>query len=550
MATLHFLQALKRLLRRAPAPEPTFLGTLHQAAGGGIDDGVSYGMPPLLPRLLREALESTGKLDAYLAEAGNAVFRHPFDAPYATDVPFGPVTEDPLREWNWATREYVLSNTHAAYQRNPLANRGLKYLAAFVVGPGFNVSFKHPAVDALLTAFIDHPDNSIRKYERQAPIDLCVDGELMLRCFTDGGRTVAVPLRPWECHSIRTEKGFFRRPTSYRFQRYLTEGDAPDGTQSTETEDVPAAEMQHVAINQHGYELRGRPELYAILPWLRAYKDWLENRARQNHWRNALLWRVKVKNATAAVLAAVAARWRKPPSPGSVAVESDNVDVEALTNAVGASDAGEDGRQIKLMNAVGLGLPEYFLSDGANANLASTTSQQLPALMTFSDFQRILIEELWYPLFTRVIANAVDAGQLDERLQEHDAEGDPMTDDEKDPRTGEVIASVPRMIDAADAFDVSYAPLDGANQLTIAQALQIAAANGWVDDETATTEMGFDYAIVQKRLKRQRESQRDDMANGRVPTPPGFAPPGMDGAADDETDDEQPDETPEPEAAA
>ncbi|NDA53093.1 MAG: hypothetical protein EBX66_11705, partial [Betaproteobacteria bacterium] len=35
----------------------------------------------------------------------------------------------------------------------------------------------------------------------------------------------------------------------------------------------------------------------------------------------------------------------------------------------------------------------------------------------------------------------------------------------------------------------------------LAQALEIASRNGWVDTETATTEMGFDYAIVQKRLK-------------------------------------------------
>ena len=28
----------------------------------------------------------------------------------------------------------------------------------------------------------------------------------------------------------------------------------------------------------------------AVLPWLKAYWDWMEDRARQNHWRGSLLW--------------------------------------------------------------------------------------------------------------------------------------------------------------------------------------------------------------------------------------------------------------------
>lgn len=538
---------LKRLFRRPPAAAPDLAGFQFTppAAAPGIEDGARYDLPVLLPRQIADGLIRRGKLAAFLRESAATSFRFQFDTPQrgATDEPFLPPAEDPLREWAHGTREFVLTNTHAAYARNPIANRACKYTASFVVGEGFSLACKANEVRELLEAFIDHEDNDLRTYERQAPIDLLVDGELMLRLYRGSdetaGQLAAVPQRPWECQYIQTEKGFFRRRIAYHFVRSLTEGDAWTSAGETETEDVPAADMLHVAINRHGYELRGRPELYAALPWLRAYKEWLENRARQNHWRTSFMWFVQVKTTAANAVAAVAARWRRPPTPGSVAVESDAVNVLPLSNPIAANDASEDGRQIKLMTAVAFGLPEYMLADGSNANLASSTSQQLPALMTFADMQRTLIEELWTPLFRRVITDAIDAGLLPDMCTECDADGEPVYDEDDALFDGEpdmdmpAPARQPRRIRTLDAFDVSYAPVQDANIQTLATALDIAARNGWVDEETATTEMGFDYARVQKRLKRDKAQAARDQAMGLTPTPPGMMPPGYAGADED-----------------
>jgi hypothetical protein len=549
-------ETLKRWFQRTPEAQ-TAPGMMigPQNAAPGIEDGVRYDLPVLLPRQLAEDLNARGKMGEYLRESAATSFRFQFDTPMrgVGDEPFMPPTEDPLREWSWGTREYVLTNTHAAYARNPIANRACKYVASFVVGDGFNLTCKAEEVRELLEQFIDSEDNQIRTYERQAPIDLLVDGEIMLRYFRGNDETegliAAVPQRPWECQYIKTERGFFRRRVSYRFQRYLTEGDSPTSGQQTEIEDVPADEILHVAINRHGYELRGRPELYAVLPWLRAYKEWLENRARQNHWRTSFMWFVQVKTTAASALASVAARWKRPPTPGSVAVESDAVNVMPLTNPVAAGDASEDGRQIKLMSAVGFGLPEYMLSDGSNANLASSTSQQLPALVTFADMQRTLIEELWYPLFKRVVQEAIDAGLIPEMCDECDADGEAIYDEEDDDAAEDMgveddadepvlpMEKLPRRIKTIEAFDVSYTPIQDTNIQTLATALDILARNGWVDDETATTEAGFDYAIVQKRLRRDEAKSARDMAMGRKPTPPGMTPPGYDGAAEDDSED-------------
>lgn len=490
-------------------------GYLNQATDeGAIHDGVDYSLPVLLPRWLESGLAKAGRVKDYLTESTRDTFRFQFDTPNrdAYDNAIMPVSEDPLREWNQATRERVLTNTHAAYQRNPIAKRGVNYVASFVVGEGFNLTCKNKDVEKVLEDFINNPENAVRAYERQAVIDLLLDGELMTRFFQQDADIVIVPQRPWECQWIKTERGFFRRIEHYHFQRLTTEGDSPAASQETEPEDVPADEMIFVAINRHGYELRGRPELYTVLPWLRAYKEWLENRARQNHWRNALLWWVKVKTTSANVISQVAARYRKPPTPGSVAVTSDAEEWNALQNNVGAGDAAEDGRQIKLMSAVGMGLPEYFLGDGENANLASAKKQELPALTTFSDFQRIMVEEYWTPIFKRVVQAAVDNSVLPEMVEEQDADGD--TVEEAEP------------IEALEAFTVSYEPLQQSDIKTIVDAMTIAKRDGAISMEYYRREIGADPAIEEKRIDKEREKERDAMAQGLIPPPPGAVPPG------------------------
>ena len=417
----------------SPPTPPSYEGRMNDMPYGGVDDGVDYSQPVIIPGWLRRLAATNTKLSESLTTPQNLsqTYRDQFSNPNRTgyDLPIMQTTEDPLMEWDWSTRERVLSNCHAAYARNPVANAAVDYTADFVVGDGFNLTCKNPEVEEILEAFINNPENAIRETERQAVIDLQVDGELIIRYFTEAGEVIAVPQRPWELESIKTEIGFFRRPETYRFQRRETEGDSPSGTTKTMLEDVDAKDVQFVAINRHRYELRGRPELYRILPWLRADKEFLEDRVRQNKWRGALLWWVSVINGTAPTIANVAARWRKPPSPGSAYVSSDKEVVQPLSNPTQADDASLDGRAIRLMILIGVRLPEYFFADGANANLASSTNQSLPALTKFEAFQQIMIEQVWTPMFKRVLQVAIDAGELPEEVEEYDSTGKPKMED-------------------------------------------------------------------------------------------------------------------------
>lgn len=477
-------------------------------------DGVDYRLPYIVPGEV--ASQGDKVVQAYLLET-NQTYRDQFDTNRSAqyDGPVQMPTEDPLCEWNMDTRKAVLTNCHAAYHRNPLAKRAVDLTRQFAIGKGFNLTFQNLDVKKVVEEFMNDPENNVKEYEKTFLQDLQIDGELFIRFFKgENGATVISPLPPWWITEIDTDPEFFRRVKAYHVRiNYNNPSVSIANTPPPEDKTIEAADMLHVAINRHSYELRGRPDLFVILPWLRAYKEWMEDRVRQNKWRGALLWWVKILKATSGVIAAKVTQYRKPPSPGSIVVTSENEEWTALTNPVGAGDVSEDGRQIKLNVAVGVGLPEYMLSDGENANLASATAQQLPALWKFVDAQEIMKEMVWTPILKRVIQNAVAAGTLAEMVDAQDSDGDPLPDAKE------------KTIKAEEAFAVEYHDLQSDDPKTVAEALTMDLSNGLVSKQTATTKRGYDPVQEKKLRDKEKQEARDEMAQGLNYTfPPGMAP--------------------------
>lgn len=451
--------------------------------------------------------------------------RFEFDTPYARSYQnekLGvPGTFTLLREWFWTERMDVLERAHQAWERNPLAKAGVSWTTRFAIGSGGTLTYKAQAVKEVLDEFINDPLNSFQSYEREFCDALQVDGEIFLRFFkSSNGYTTFRPIRPWHIQWITSNPQDYKDIQTYHYV-YIIYQDQP-GASQLGIEDVPADEILHVAINRLPYEMRGRPDLFAILPWLKAYRDWLEERARIN-CRKSVYYHVKLKNAQSGQVAAMQAKFRQPPPPGSIIVTNDNVEWIVLEANIRAGEASEDGRQIKMMALMGLQIPEYFTGDGAEANLATATAQALPALKKFSDYQDILADQVWAPLFKRVIANAVKAGRItgdpvpdkdDEvMLQMIDTNGNPVTDE----TTGE-----PKMIKSCDAFEYAYPQIEEKDPFNLAKALQVASGSGWISDETATSEMGYDYAKEQKNLEAEAAKRLERAMN----TPRGFNPDG------------------------
>jgi hypothetical protein len=479
------------------------------ATPDAIDDGVNYSYPPTVPWQLGEPGNEKA-LGAFLAEAykdvpeASAEYHTPFDTPYnrtGENLSLFPFTI-PLREWDWNTRRKIVERCHLAYERNPLARRAVKINTQFAIGEGLSVTYRAPEVEALLEAFRADVENNVQGYEKEFSNDIQLDGELLIRFFTNSdGDTVIVPLKPWEIPWIECDREFIKRVKSYHRQGYLSNG--VPGDYEMVNDDIPAAEVLHVALNKSSYEQRGRPELFTILPWLRAYKDWIEDRARQNKYRGSVFMDLMLTGAQQTQVATKRAQYKQPPPPGSLYIHNDKEQMTMVESKVGANDVAEDGRQIKLMNAVGMGQPEYMLSDGQNANLASASAQQLPALRSFGDFQDIHVNQIWRAIYKKVIENAIAKGTLKEMVAECDADGEPLTGDDGQPA---------EKIKAVDAFDVAAPELETDDPFNLAQALQIQEANGWISKESASTRAGNDWRVEKRKI----DSEQAELIANRV----------------------------------
>lgn len=498
-----------------------------------IPDGLElYSMPRIIPghiadRLAEEAAQNgglpgpVGKAWQLFTEATDP-FRAQFATPY---VQGGPVFEvgavNPLLEWNWSTRRYVLEQCHMAWERNPLASAIVGYYQTFSVQNGFTLTCQNEDVRELLESFIDNPYNNIRELDKSLVASLWIDGEIFIRFFEGGGdaggekgETVIVPLRPWGVQWIHADPDNWRNVISYRYSTSISDGSGLGW--KVYLEDIDAGEVLHIAINRLPYEQRGRPELFKILPYLSAYKRWLEDRARQNAFRGGVL-DISLKNATPGQVAAKIASYKKPAMAGTTFVHNDNEVVQVLQQLVGASDASEDGRRLLLMIAAGAGLPEYMMSDGANANLASATAQQMPAMRKFADVQDIMNEQLWTPVFRRVIQSAIDAGVIPEMVEVQKTDGSPVNNLDGTPK---------EKIPALEAFSLSYSDLESLDiTKTIPMILSAVNANLLSEqDATGLLPWDLDYADQQEKIDAESTRKMQAMLAGNRPMPPGTDP--------------------------
>jgi len=492
-----------------PVQEQAELAGAMVSSSWRIMDGVSYHQPIPLPRRVAQA--GAIAVRDYLMEAMPDWAKSNFGDPFNTDRQYRMTsTADPLQEWDYDTRVDVLEQTHLAAERNPTAKAAVNYTRLFAVGNGADISYLNEDVETVCQAFLENPDNNWEELEGQMLEALYIDGDLFPRFHTgaeaDGetpGEVVVTLLKPWGVYRIYHEPGFFRRPTEYVYR--VSESNGQDGNMFV-SETIPADQVQHYAINRLPYEQRGRPDLFAVLPWLKAYKQALEDKARDMHF-SSILYDVSLANATSAQVAARAAQIAQPPAGPTVTVHNDK---ETWTKTDSVRTGGEDdewARKYKIESATGLGLPEYMLGDGQNANLASATAQQLPAIKTFEDWQAIM-GRVVRGILKYVVQVNVDAGVLSEEVPEVDGNGD---------ATGDTIKAVA-------AFDVQYQKIESTDPLNVMQAIQIADGLDLMSKETAMTKTPFnvDPVVEQQKIDNEREADLDKMRQGVIPMPPGF----------------------------
>ena len=347
-----------------------------------------------------------------------------------------------------------------AWRTNPIAHNIIRMTTAYVVGRGLRPSSDVPAVAAWLDAFWHHPQNRLPARLPTLCDELALTGELFPILFTNllDGMTY-LRIKPARCiDRVETYPEDLER--EIRFHEVGTDDLAGrwwDGTGANPEEPL----MLHHAVNRRIGAVRGESDLTPLLPWLRRYSGWLEDRLRLNRYRTAFVWDVTVVGTEADIRAAQA-RYHTPPLPGSVNVHGPTERWEARRPAIEAHDAAPDGRALRMFLSAGAGMPLHWFGEPEGSTRTTARESALPALQHMATRQQEIVW-LLQDLIQKAAQRAAALGHLD------------LRDAPPDLGLRFAVADLTR----EDNLALAQAARE------IAQALTAMAERGWVDDDTA-----------------------------------------------------------------
>lgn len=260
-----------------------------------------------------------------------------------------------------------------AWRKNPMARRIVELTTAYVVGSGITLSSDYQPLMRFIKRFWSHPLNNIQQRLPAWCDELTRSGELfpVLNRAADGMSYVRMAPASeidgikWLPGDYESETAYHRASSTEPTGSWWTGPHAPDATTAPQL-------MLHYSINKPVGCTRGESDLAPILPWLKHYSRWLEDRVRLNWASRVWLWFVKVP---ANKIEDKRAQYARPPEPGSIIVHDEGEEWRMETPSINARDVSADGRAIRYMIAAGAGVPLHMLSEAEGTNLATATAQ-------------------------------------------------------------------------------------------------------------------------------------------------------------------------------
>jgi hypothetical protein len=279
------------------------------------------------------------------------------------------------KPWHELFQEF--EDAREAWRKNPLARRLVGLVTSYTVGNGITLHSEKRDLQRFISDFWQHNQLDLRVDEWCD--ELSRSGELFPVLFTNpvSGLSTLRTVPACLIRAVDFDPEDYERER--RYQESVGAGEREKwwigvGNQAINV-DPPRAEiaqplMLHYAVNRPTGAVRGESDLAPILPWLRRYNRWLEDRVRLNAAMRAFLWVVKVP---ARLRPALEERYRTPPEAGSVIIAEEGAETwEAVAPNLHAADAEKDGRAIRWMIvAGGPGTALLDLGEGEDSNLAT-----------------------------------------------------------------------------------------------------------------------------------------------------------------------------------
>jgi len=271
---------------------------------------------------------------------------------------------------DWSTLFAELNDAREAWRSNPLARRLIGLITSYTVGHGITLTTAYPPLQKFIDEFWQANTMPLRIDEWSD--ELARSGELFPILFTNpiSGMSAVRTVPASMIEAIEYDDEDYE--TELRYKETMPIGTKEKWWMSPLHPSASPAEpvMLHFAVNRPTGAIRGESDLAPILPWLRRYSRWLEDRVRLNAAMRSFLW---IVHAPARLRAELQERYRAAPEPGSVIIAEQEAETwEAITPNLHAADAEKDGRAIRWMIvAGGPGTALLDIGEGEDSNLAT-----------------------------------------------------------------------------------------------------------------------------------------------------------------------------------
>jgi hypothetical protein len=280
-----------------------------------------------------------------------------------------------------------------AWRINPLARRIVNLISQFVVGDGVSFECDHKATQKFIDVWFNHPLNRLPSQLKSWKDEGTRSGNLFFLFTVDkltGMSSVrAVPADLID--EIQTADNDVMQET-YFTRKQINESPWPAYDPNAEQEMF----MVHFADNRPVGTTWGEPDMAPMLPWIGRFSTWLEDRARLNHFRNSIMYVLRLKGAVAAKDKDTRAAElnANPPKPGSVLVTDEGEDWGILTPQLDSFDASLDGLALKRMVAAGIGFPLHWLAEPEGSTRTTAEAAGTPSFKTLKDLQNTFLDML------------------------------------------------------------------------------------------------------------------------------------------------------------
>jgi hypothetical protein len=276
-------------------------------------------------------------------------------------------------------RQKVLDQAIRAWRTNPMARRIVEITTQFVIGDGLSFECKQPRAEKFIKAFWEHDLNRLDEQFPEWADETWRSGDLFILFSVDPAGMSYVRAIPAEIvTNIETSAADYRQETAYSVSAF----DAP--IPAYDKNNPAQSFIIHFALNRAAGTFFGESDLAPVLYWIGLYKQWLEDRARLNYFRQMFAYFVEKAWKSPEEKAAYAAKLRAdPPKPGSINLIDPGENWGIINPVLSAFDAEIDGLALKKMVAVGVGMPLHFLAEPESSTKSTAEAAGTPTYKRF-----------------------------------------------------------------------------------------------------------------------------------------------------------------------